>query len=68
MAFTLREKAETGLMPLPSGNGSVKEITPCLSGYMPVEILVHSIGEKGGSSVARLPIVPSFTNLSSEGI
>ena len=51
MAFTFREVVVTGRSPSPVGVGSTKPLIPCLSALNPVAILVHNIGERGGSKV-----------------
>lgn len=68
MAFTFRELDDTGRIACMPGSGSEKPKIPCLSGRFPVAILVHNIGENGGSSVARLPIVPFSTRYFMVGI
>src|SRR5580700_8500176 len=61
-AFDVRERFVTGRTPLPSGAGSVKPWMPCLNGRFPVHMEVHSIGERGGWSVAICPVAPFLTS------
>ncbi len=67
-AFDVRERLVTGRTPLPSGAGSVKPWMPCLNGRFPVAMEVHSIGERGGCSVAICPVAPFQTRRSTLGI
>ena len=67
-ALHLREVTETGRMPRKPGAGSVKPRMPCLSASLPVAIEVQSMGDMGGSRVARLPITPRLIKLSRAGI
>src|SRR5262245_45312894 len=67
-AFTFLEVLSDARTLIVFGSGSTKPRMPCLSPSLPVAIDVHSIGDKGGSNVARFPITPLFTSDSSVGI
>src|SRR3984893_9318994 len=57
----------TGRTP-PSGSGSIKPWTPCLSARFPVAIEFQSMGDSIGCSESSLPITPAETNRSRFGI
>ena len=61
-AFVLRERIVIGRTVPDCGSGSEKPWMPCFRGRLPVAMLVQSIGERGGWSVARLPITPFSTS------
>src|SRR5579871_6019393 len=58
IAFTLRDVLVTGRTLPVCGSGSMNPRIPCLSGRFPVALELHSMGERIGRKVARLPITP----------
>src|SRR5690554_5156718 len=67
-ALTRRVVPRTGRTPCPSSAGWMKFRMPWRSAVCPVAMLVQSIGENGGSSVARLPMTPRLTRRSRVGM
>ena len=67
-AFVLRVELDETCSPDPSGLGSTKFSTPCLSAVLPVVIEVQSSGESFGSSVPRSARAPDSTRRRRLGI
>ena len=61
-ALVFRERFVIGRTVPDCGSGSEKPWMPCLYGRLPVAMLVQSIGERAGWSVARFPITPVSTS------